>query len=102
MIYEKKASIEHLNRNNINHVCNTVMCKNMGMKDLIIDSAKAYFKLELGLEAFIQKLVIQAESLGKNGVSVLTDCGSFSLFEEREKLVDYELLLPSKYDHGID
>jgi hypothetical protein len=68
---------------------------------VIIDSAKAYFKLELGLESFIQKLVKQAESLGKNGVSVITDSGSFSLFAGREKLVDYELSLPSKYDHGI-
>jgi hypothetical protein len=68
---------------------------------VIIDSAKAYFKLEIGLESFIQKLVKHAKSLGKNGVSVITDSGSFSLFEVREKLVDYELSLPSKYDHGI-
>ena len=67
---------------------------------VIIDSAKAYFKSEIGLELFIQKLVKQAESLGKNGVSVLTDSGSFSLFGGREKLVDYELSLPSKYPHG--
>ena len=67
---------------------------------VIIDSVKAYFKSEIGLELFIQKLVKQAESLGKNGVSVLTDSGSFSLFEGREKLVDYELSLPSKYPHG--
>ena len=67
---------------------------------IIIDSAKAYFKSEIGLELFIQKLVKQAESLGKNGVSVLTDSGSFSLFGGREKLVDYELSLPSKYPHG--
>ncbi len=55
---------------------------------------------EIGLELFIQKLVKQAESIGKNGVSVLTDSGSFSLFGGREKLVDYELSLPSKYPHG--
>ena len=67
---------------------------------VIIDSAKAYFKSEIGLESFIQKLAKQAESLGKNGVSVLTDSGSFSLFGGREKLVDYELSLPSKYPHG--
>ena len=67
---------------------------------VIIDSVKAYFKSEIGLELFIQKLVKQAESLGKNGVSVLTDSGSFSLFGGREKLVDYELSLPSKYPHG--
>jgi hypothetical protein len=67
---------------------------------IILDSAKAYFKSEIGLESFIQRLLRHAESLGKNGVSVLTDSGSFSLFGGREKLVDYELLLPSKYPHG--
>ena len=67
---------------------------------IIIDSAKAYFGSEIGLELFIQKLVKQAESIGKNGVSILTDSGSFSLFGGREKLVDYELSLPSKYPHG--
>jgi hypothetical protein len=68
---------------------------------VIIDSAKAYFKLDIGLESFIHQLVKNAESLGKNGISVITDSGSFSLFEVREKLVDYELSLPSKYDYGI-
>jgi hypothetical protein len=58
-------------------------------------------KSEIGLESFIQELVKHAETLGKDGVSVITDSGSFSHFEKREKLVDYELSLPSKYDHGM-
>jgi hypothetical protein len=69
---------------------------------VILDSAKAYFRSTMGLESFIQqKLLKQAENLGKTGVSVITDSGSFPLFEARDKLVDYELSLPSKYDHGM-
>ena len=65
---------------------------------VIIDSVKAYFTLKIGLESFIQNLVEQAKSTGRNGVSVITDAGSFSLFEIRESLVEYELNLPSHYN----
>jgi hypothetical protein len=65
---------------------------------VIIDSVKAYFTLKMGLESFIQNLVEQAKSTGRNGVSVITDAGSFSLFEIRESLVEYELNLPSHYN----
>jgi hypothetical protein len=65
---------------------------------VIIDSVKAYFTLKMGLESFIQNLVEHAKSTGRNGVSVITDAGSFSLFEIRESLVEYELNLPSHYN----
>jgi hypothetical protein len=68
---------------------------------VIIDSVRAYFKSKVGLESFIQKLVKQAESLGKSAVSVITDPGSFSLFGIRDKLIEYELSLPSKYDIAL-
>jgi hypothetical protein len=65
---------------------------------VIIDSVKAYFTLKIGLESFIQNLVEQAKSTGRNGVSVITDAGSYSLFEIRDSLVEYELNLPSHYN----
>ena len=65
---------------------------------VIIDSVKAYFTLKMGLESFIQNLVEHAKSTGRNGVSVITDAGSYSLFEIRESLVEYELNLPSHYN----
>lgn len=65
---------------------------------VIIDSVKAYFTLKIGLESFIQNLVEHAKSTGRNGVSVITDAGSFSLFEIRDSLVEYELNLPSHYN----
>jgi hypothetical protein len=68
---------------------------------VIIDSVRAYFKSKIGLESFIQKLVKQAEGLGKSAVSVITDSGSFSLFGIMDKLIEYELSLPSKYDIAL-
>jgi hypothetical protein len=65
---------------------------------VIIDSVKAYFTSKIGLETFIQNLVQQAKSTGRNGVSVITDAGSYSLFEIRDSLVEYELNLPSHYN----
>jgi hypothetical protein len=65
---------------------------------VIIDSVNAYFTLKIGLESFIQNLVEQAKSTGRNGVSVITDAGSYSLFEIRDSLVEYELNLPSHYN----
>jgi hypothetical protein len=65
---------------------------------IIIDSVKAYFTLKMGLESFIQNLVEHAKSTGRNGVSVITDAGSYSLFEIRDSLVEYELNLPSHYN----
>ena len=40
----------------------------------------------------------RAEKIGKNGVSLVTDVDSFHLFEIVDKLIEYELALPSKYD----
>jgi hypothetical protein len=99
-VLSEKKNNDSTNNDNSLHYINVQKYENEGSL-VIIDSAKAYFKSEIGLESFIQKLVRHAESLGKNGVSVITDSGSFSLFEKREKLVDYELSLPSKYDHGM-
>lgn len=54
--------------------------------------------IKANLEKFIQSQVKRAENTGKNGVSVITDVGSFHLFEIVDKLIEYELSLPSKYD----
>jgi hypothetical protein len=66
---------------------------------IIIDSVKAYFGLGIktDLNKFIQNQVEKAKKLGKNGVSVVTDVDSFHLFEIADKLIEYELALPSRY-----
>jgi hypothetical protein len=66
---------------------------------IIIDSVKAYFGLgnDTDLDKFIQNQVKRAQNLGKNGVSIITDVGSFHLLEMVDKLIEYELSLPTKY-----
>jgi hypothetical protein len=66
---------------------------------IIIDSVKAYFGLgnDTDLDKFIQNQVKRAQNLGKIGVSVITDVGSFHLLEMVDKLIEYELSLPQKY-----
>jgi hypothetical protein len=54
------------------------------------------------LLSFVKQLVKNAESLGKKGVSVFADLGSFHHYNHNSKtadrLVEYELSLPSSYD----
>ena len=81
---------------------------------VIMDSLKGYFGSDHdygvdsssnGLMTFIRQLLKSAEHLGKNGISVFADLGSFYHYNEQDdygktsdRLVDYELSLPSKYD----
>ena len=60
-----------------------------------------------GIMRFVKQLIQMAERSGKNGVSVFADRGSFFHYHGQDdnngktatdKLVDYELSLPSKYD----
>jgi MEDS: MEthanogen/methylotroph, DcmR Sensory domain len=74
---------------------------------IIMDSVKGYFGSDNNynnndLTEFVKQLVKKAESLGKNGVSVIADLGSFYHYHHNsktaDKLVQYELSLPSSYD----
>jgi hypothetical protein len=74
---------------------------------IIMDSVKGYFGSDnnynnTDLTEFVKQLVKKAESLGKNGVSVIADLGSFYHYHHNsktaDKLVQYELSLPSSYD----
>jgi hypothetical protein len=91
---------------------------------IIMDSLKGYFSLNkddkdwrIGndknngtdiakrLTSFIEQLVKRAESTGKNGVCVFADLGSFYHYSNStdansavDKLVEYELSLPSRYN----
>jgi hypothetical protein len=50
----------------------------------------------------IQESVKRAENLGKNGVTVIADLGSFyHHLGDTQRLVEYELSLPSRYDNGL-
>jgi hypothetical protein len=74
---------------------------------MIMDSVKGYFGSDSNYEgadrlmSFFKQLVKKAESLGKNGVSVIADLGSFYHLQSNnatEKLFEHELSLPSRYD----
>jgi hypothetical protein len=65
---------------------------------MIIDSADAYFSSDTDLMSFIEKLAKQAQSSGKNGISVIADLASFYYFNRIDKLIEYEMSLPTKYD----
>ena len=75
---------------------------------MIVDSVKGYFGSDSNYEgedrlmSFFKQLVEKAKSLRKNGVSVIADLGSFYHYHHNgktaDKLVEYELSLPSKYD----
>ena len=65
---------------------------------IIIDSVKAYFGSDTDLMSFVEKLAKQAQSSGKSGVSVIADLASFYYYNQVDKLIDYEMSLPTKYD----
>ena len=76
---------------------------------IIMDSVKGYFGSgndhddndNTDLMGFVKQLVKKAESLSKNGVSVIADLGSFYHLQSNnatEKLFEHELSLPSKFD----
>jgi hypothetical protein len=65
---------------------------------MIIDAAEAYFSSDTDLMSFVEKLAKQAQSSGKEGISVIADLASFYHFNRIDKLIEYEMSLPSKYD----
>jgi hypothetical protein len=78
---------------------------------IIMDSLKGYFGSEddtggNALMTYIRQLLKSGEDVGKNGISVFADLGSFYHYNEQDdygktstdRLIDYELSLPSKYD----
>jgi hypothetical protein len=65
---------------------------------MIIDAAEAYFSSDSDLMSFVEKLAKQAQTSGRNGISVIADLASFYHFNRIDKLIEYEISLPTKYD----
>ena len=68
---------------------------------VIIDSVKAYFRSDIDLMSFLARLAKHAQFSGKNGISVIADLASFSYFNRIDKLIEYEMSLPTKYDDNM-
>lgn len=64
---------------------------------LIVDSLKGFFGSALGILPFLIQTVDYAIRIGKNGLSILGDMGSFFYYGRKEGLLDYEKTLSSKY-----
>ncbi len=105
-IAEGKANDGTVNDINSNSILEVKKYEKEGSL-LIMDSVKAYFDSDNNyngkdrLMSFFKQLVKKAESLDKNGVSVIADLGSFYHYHHNktaDKLVEYELSLPSKFD----
>ena len=65
---------------------------------IIMDSAEAYFTSDNNLMSFVEKLAKQAQTSGRNGISVIADLAPFYYFNQIDKLIEYEMSLPTKYD----
>ena len=67
---------------------------------IIIDSLKKYSDNESpeSDNNFNKNLVESAKTMGKSGVSILTDIGGLTYKYREEELLNYELALPLKYD----
>ena len=67
----------------------------------IIDSVKAYFRSDIDLMSFLARLAKQPQFSGKNGISVIADLASFYYNDQSDKLIEYEMSLPTKYDDNM-
>jgi hypothetical protein len=63
---------------------------------IVMDSIKGHFGADDHM-AFVNKLVNRAE----NGVLVIADAGPFFHLNKKEKLVEYELSMPSRFDTDL-
>jgi hypothetical protein len=68
---------------------------------VIIDSVKAYFSSDIDLMSYLARLAKQAQFSGKNGISIIADLASFYYNDQSDKLIEYEMSLPTKYDDNM-
>jgi hypothetical protein len=66
---------------------------------LILDSLKGHFGFPVGLMTFVKQTAEYAKRLGKNGVSVLADMGSFFYYNKKDGLLEYEMDLQYKFEN---
>jgi len=89
--------------NNKNNQCNIIDVRKYEKQGslVIIDSVKAYFRSDIDLMSFLARLAKQAQFSGRNGISVIADLASFYYNDQSDKLIEYEMSLPTKYDDNM-
>ena len=65
---------------------------------LIINSDRAYFGSSIDVVSFVKSLVNYADQIGKNGVTVLADMGSFFCHNKLNELIEYKTSLQRTSD----
>jgi hypothetical protein len=88
------------NKNNQSNIIDVRKYEKQGSL-MIIDSVKAYFRSDIDLMSFLARLAKQAQSSGKKGISVIADLASFYYIDQNNKLIEYEMSLPTKYDDNM-
>jgi len=95
-----RSGLSGENKNNQSNISDVRKYEKEGSL-VIIDSVIAYFTSDTDLMSFVARLAKKAQSSGKNGISVIADLASFSYFNRIDKLIEYEMSLPTKYDDNM-
>ena len=67
---------------------------------IVMDSLKTHFGMRSHM-AFVKQILRRAEDSSKNGVSIIADCGSFLHLNNRDKLMEHELSMPSQFNGNL-
>ncbi len=99
--YETENSVREILSNN--WAVNLDMFEQEEKSLIIIDSLRGYLHHN-GVESIwknIEERVKCSEELGKKGISILGDAGSFLFKHKLQSLLDYESYLPLKFDINL-
>lgn len=57
---------------------------------VIVDSVKTYFHSDIDIKSLPKMMAEGSKKMGKKGVSVIGDMGSFFLYERQNQMIEYE------------
>jgi hypothetical protein len=63
-----------------------------------LNCIQAYFGSSIDIVSFVKSLVNYTDQIGKNGVTVLADMGSFFCYDKLNDLIEYETSLQRTSD----
>ncbi|HZA62249.1 MAG TPA: MEDS domain-containing protein [Nitrososphaeraceae archaeon] len=60
---------------------------------VIVDSVKLYFHSDIDIKSLPKMMAEGSKRMGKKGVSIIGDMGSFFLYEKQNQMMEYEMKL---------
>ncbi|MDQ3977195.1 MAG: MEDS domain-containing protein [Thermoproteota archaeon] len=60
---------------------------------VIVDSVKAYLHSDIDIKSLLKMMAEGSKRMGKKGVSIIGDMGSFFLYEKQNQMIEYEMKL---------